>query len=83
MAATGFLSRYLSGITVQKNVLSVSLNKTFPSFPVLTNHLVAVLLQTVHVMVDHVSSHDLVLNSPCAVIHFLITDMVLSFSRRQ
>ena len=37
---TGFLSRYLNGplpyvrrhITVNKNVLSASLNKTFPSF---------------------------------------------------
>ena len=40
MAAAGFLSHYLSGplpyvrrhITVNKNVLSASLNKTFPSF---------------------------------------------------
>ena len=40
MAAAGFLSRYLCGpipyvwrhITVNKNVLSTSLNKTFPSF---------------------------------------------------
>ena len=40
VAAAGFLSRYLCGslpyvrrhITVNKNVLSASLNKTFPSF---------------------------------------------------
>ena len=40
MAAAGFLSRYLNGplpyvllhITVNKNVLSALLNKTFPSF---------------------------------------------------
>ena len=40
MAAAGFLSHYMSGplpyvrlhITIKKNVLSASLNKTFPSF---------------------------------------------------
>ena len=41
VAAAGFLSHYLNGplpyvrrhITVNKNVLSASLNNTFPSFP--------------------------------------------------
>ena len=42
VAAVGFLSRYLNGplpyvrryITVNKNVLNVSLNKTFPFFTI-------------------------------------------------
>ena len=32
VAAAGFRSAYLSGITVNKNVLSASLNKTLSSF---------------------------------------------------